>query len=130
NEFLGRAASELTSTRPTAVNLFWAVERVGNAAGSHPEWTTARCQEAIISTAVAMVEEDIACNRALGFHGAALVPAEATILTHCNAGALACAGYGTALGVVRAAAEQGKQVRVLADETRPRLQGAQLTCWE
>lgn len=125
-----KAATELAGTRPTAVNLFWAISRIMDVSGAHTEWTTGECQDAVVSTAAAMVEEDIAANRALGFHGAALVPSDATILTHCNAGALACAGYGTALGVIRAADEQGKHPRVLADETRPRLQGAQLTCWE
>lgn len=124
------AAAELAGTRPTAVNLFWAVERILQVGRDQPDWSTGQRQQEMIRKAVAMVDEDIAANRALGFHGAALVPATATILTHCNAGALACAGYGTALGVVRAAVEQGKLIKVLADETRPRLQGAQLTCWE
>ena len=127
---LERAARELMSTRPTAVNLSWAVRRIWDLAREHPDWSTGRCRQEIIDTAVAMVAEDIAINRALGLNGADLVPENAAILTHCNAGALACAGYGTALGVVRAAVEQGKRIRVLADETRPRLQGAQLTCWE
>jgi len=119
-------------TRPTAVNLFWAIERMkrslsqGVLAGESPEQLTAR----LTREAAAIHDEDIACCRALGRHGAEVVPADARILTHCNAGALATAGYGTALGVIRAAVEQGKQVRVYADETRPFLQGARLTAWE
>lgn len=118
--------------RPTAVNLAWAVRRMQQLAD--------RCLEAgmgVEGTAERLVEEarlmhrqDIEINRALGRHGATLLPDEASVLTHCNAGALATAGYGTALGVVRAAVEAGKAVRVLADETRPFLQGARLTTWE
>jgi methylthioribose-1-phosphate isomerase len=107
----------LAQSRPTAVNLFWALERMRSAKDLEAE-------------ARAIFEEDLAANRAMGRHGAALVPERARILTHCNAGALATAGYGTALGVVRAAAESGKRVSVIADETRPYLQGARLTAWE
>jgi methylthioribose-1-phosphate isomerase len=114
------------STRPTAVNLFWAIERMrgrfmaaGGAIGS-----------ALHDEAMRILREDIEANRSMGRHGAALVPEGGRILTHCNAGALATAGYGTALGVVRAAVEAGKKVAVFADETRPFLQGARLTAWE
>ncbi len=118
--------------RPTAVNLFWAIERMREAArrargsGLGPKGAAA----ALEHEAGRMRDEDIAACRAIGRHGAALVPETATILTHCNAGGLATSGYGTALGVVRAAVEDGKSVRVLADETRPFLQGARLTAWE
>jgi methylthioribose-1-phosphate isomerase len=122
----------MADTRPTAVNLFWAIERMkrslsdGVLGGESTEQLTARLQ----AEALAIHDEDIECCRAIGRHGAALVPDPARILTHCNAGALATAGYGTALGVVRAAVEQGKQVRVYADETRPFMQGGRLTAWE
>jgi len=127
-----KLCQHMAETRPTAVNLFWAIERMkrslsqGVLAGESPEQLSAR----LAAEAGAIHDEDIACCRALGRHGAALVPGTARILTHCNAGALATAGYGTALGVVRAAVEQGKTVRVFADETRPFLQGARLTAWE
>ena len=107
----------LAKSRPTAVNLFWALERMRRAKDYAAE-------------AIAIYEEDIAANRAIGAHGAALVPDGARIMTYCNAGALATAGYGTALGVVRGAIEQGKKVSVIACETRPYLQGARLTAWE
>ncbi|MFN8060571.1 MAG: S-methyl-5-thioribose-1-phosphate isomerase [Vicinamibacterales bacterium] len=122
----------MAATRPTAVNLFWAIDRmkrrfsalVGDGA-SADEIRTALEREAH-----AIHDEDVASCRAMGAHGAALVPEQASILTHCNAGALATAGYGTALGVIRAAAEQRKVRGVFADETRPFLQGARLTAWE
>ena len=107
----------LAKSRPTAVNLFWALERMRGAKDFAAE-------------AVSIYEEDIAANRAIGAHGAELVPDGARIMTYCNAGALATAGYGTALGVVRAAIEQGKRISVIACETRPYLQGARLTAWE
>jgi methylthioribose-1-phosphate isomerase len=107
----------LAKSRPTAVNLFWALERMRKAKDCATE-------------AIAIFEEDIAANRAIGAQGAALVPDGARIMTYCNTGALATAGYGTALGVVRAAIEQGKRVSVIACETRPYLQGARLTAWE
>lgn len=120
----------LASTRPTAVNLFWAIDRMKRlyAAldGSAPE----RIRKAFVEEALRVYEEDIAINRAIGRHGAPLVPDGMSVLTHCNAGALATAGYGTALGVIRAAIEAGKKVHVFADETRPFLQGARLTVWE
>jgi methylthioribose-1-phosphate isomerase len=120
----------LAMQRPTAVNLVWALNRMENLALSLSHHPVEDIKQALVTEARAMHEEDIDINRRLGAHGAALVPDGATILTHCNAGALATGGYGTALGVVRAAVEAGKQVRVLADETRPFLQGARLTAWE
>ncbi len=114
---LGVAAEELRAARPTAVNLAWAVDRMLRARGA-------------VSEAEAMFREDVEANRRIGSFGAELLGARATVLTHCNAGALATAGYGTALGVIRAAVEQGKQIAVFAGETRPYLQGARLTAWE
>jgi len=122
----------MAGTRPTAVNLFWAIERMKQAfaaaaaAGESVDQITDRLE----AEARRIHDEDVASCRAMGAHGAAVVPDRARILTHCNAGALATAGYGSALGVVRAAVAQGKQVTVLADETRPFLQGARLTAWE
>jgi methylthioribose-1-phosphate isomerase len=132
HESFDAAADRMATARPTAVNLTWAVERVRRKAAETlgAGGVAADAARAVEAEARAMKDEDVALNRALGGHGAALVPGEATILTHCNAGALATAGYGTALGVVRAAREAGKTVRVLADETRPFLQGARLTAWE
>ena len=129
---LDRAHERLAATRPTAVNLFWALDRMAACrrqlrdAGEPPRATAA----VLLQEALAIVEEDADICRALGHAGAALVPDGARVLTHCNAGALATAGYGTALGVVRAAVEQGRKLTVLADETRPFLQGARLTAWE
>ena len=122
----------LAETRPTAVNLFWAIERMkrafseGALSGESVEQLRARLR----TEADRIHDDDVASCRAIGAHGAALVPQEANILTHCNAGALATAGYGTALGVIRGAVAAGKKVSVLADETRPFLQGARLTAWE
>ncbi len=125
-----RICETLASTRPTAVNLFWAIDRMkrlyASLDGSAPE----RIRQAFVEEALLVYEEDIAINRAIGRHGAPLVPDGMSVLTHCNAGALATAGYGTALGVIRAAVEAGKKVHVFADETRPFLQGARLTVWE
>src|SRR5688572_26568755 len=130
---LQQAADELKSARPTAVNLAWAVDRM---------WRTGTlaCQDArdrqeclsstLVAEAVLMNREDIESNMRLGRYGAELLGQSATVLTHCNAGALATAGYGTALGVIRAAIEGGKRIAVFADETRPYLQGARLTAWE
>jgi len=125
-----RICDELGSTRPTAVNLFWGIDRMKRLYTSvrHLPWEQIR--DRLITEAVLIREEDIEINRAIGRHGAPLVPDGRTILTHCNAGALATAGYGTALGVVRAAVEAGKNIDVYADETRPFLQGARLTVWE
>ena len=127
-----RICARLAGTRPTAVNLFWAIDRMKKlfddrlAAGS----TLAEVRDKILAEAHAMYEEDIAACKAMGAYGGALLPNEGGVLTHCNAGALATCGYGTALGVIRAAVEQGKQIHVYADETRPFLQGARLTAWE
>jgi len=127
---LEEAFQLLGSTRPTAVNLSWALERQRRIVESLAAAGSRAVAEALLAEAHAIRDEDIAANRAMGAHGAPLIPDGARILTHCNAGALATAGYGTALGVIRSAAQAGKQVSVLADETRPFLQGARLTCWE
>ena len=131
-ERLQKDRAALAATRPTAVNLFWALDRLGSLAEARVAAGdgAAEVEAALLAEADAVREEDIAMCRALGRAGAELLPADATVLTHCNAGGLATGGYGTALGVVYAAAESGKQVRVFADETRPLLQGARLTAWE
>src|SRR5438093_3451876 len=122
----------MAATRPTAVNLFWAIERMKRsfAAAAEAGESVEQIKDRLDREAQAIHDEDIASCRALGAFGADVVPDEARILTHCNAGALATAGYGPALGVIRGAVEQGKQVTVVADETRPFLQGARLTAWE
>jgi methylthioribose-1-phosphate isomerase len=120
----------LAKTRPTAVNLFWAIERMKQVYTSVRHQNIVQIRERLVAEAKLVREEDIEINRAIGHHGAALVPDGKTVLTHCNAGALATAGYGTALGVIRAAVEAGKKIDVFADETRPFLQGARLTAWE
>src|SRR5579863_8978413 len=124
--------ARLAGTRPTAVNLFWAIDRMKKvfagllASGA----SLAEIQKKLIAEAHAMYEEDIAACKAMGAHGAELMPNEGGVLTHCNAGALATCGYGTALGVIRGAVERGKKIQVFADETRPFLQGSRLTAWE
>jgi methylthioribose-1-phosphate isomerase len=122
----------MAATRPTAVNLFWAIEQVKRvfADAAQGGGSVDEIKQRLEAEARRIHDADVASCRAMGAFGADLVPQEARILTHCNAGALATAGYGTALGVIRAAAEQGKKVAVLADETRPFLQGARLTAWE
>src|SRR3954452_10764 len=120
----------LAKTRPTAVNLFWAIDRMKRLYASLRGKPLAEIRERMIAEAKVVREEDIAICRAIAQHGAALVPDRKTVLTHCNAGALATAGYGTALGVIRAAVSAGKTIDVFADETRPFLQGARLTVWE
>jgi methylthioribose-1-phosphate isomerase len=140
----------ISKTRPTAVNLFWAVKRMRDvldqavaAVSPAPPTSNRRSETAateadaietvkarLVEEAQRILAEDLAINQALGRHGAALMPESGTVLTHCNAGALATAGYGTALGVIRAAVEAGKKLHVFADETRPFLQGARLTAWE
>ena len=122
----------MAGTRPTAVNLFWAIERMKKifAEAAQGGCSVDEIKKRLEAEARRIHDEDIESCRTMGAHGATLVPQDARILTHCNAGALATAGYGTALGVIRAAAEQGKKVAVLADETRPFLQGARLTAWE
>jgi len=122
------AAAILRAARPTAVNLAWAVERVLRRVAE--EQDPDRMREVALEEAQAIADEDVAVNRRMGEIGATVVPDGATILHHCNTGALATVDYGTALGVIRAAHEQGKRVHVLVDETRPRLQGARLTTWE
>ena len=120
----------LAATRPTAVNLFWGIERMKRLYASLRGRPLAEIRARMTREARLVRDEDIAINRAIGSHGAPLVPDHKTVLTHCNAGALATAGYGTALGVIRAAREMGKEIDVFADETRPFLQGARLTVWE
>ena len=122
--------TELASTRPTAVNLFWAIDRMKKRYGQLREKPYEEIRDTMIREAILIREEDIAINRAIGLHGASLIPDGSIVLTHCNAGALATAGYGTALGVIRAAVESGKKIGVYADETRPFMQGARLTVWE
>ena len=127
-----KICARLASTRPTAVNLFWAIDRMKRlfAQLCTSGATLHQMQERILTEAHAMYEEDIAACKAMGAFGGALLPQEGGVLTHCNAGALATCGYGTALGVIRSAVEHGKQIHVFADETRPFLQGARLTAWE
>jgi methylthioribose-1-phosphate isomerase len=117
-------------TRPTAVNLFWAIRRMQKKFDILHTLSVAEIKKALIEESQRMHAEDIAANQAMGHHGATLMPDKGGVLTHCNAGALATAGYGTALGVIRAAVEQGKKIHVYADETRPFLQGSRLTAWE
>jgi methylthioribose-1-phosphate isomerase len=127
-----KTCDQMAATRPTAVNLFWAIERMKRvlARAAHDGASAAEISAALDAEALRIHDEDVRSCREIGAHGAALVPAQARILTHCNAGALATAGYGTALGVVRAAVERGHAIEVYADETRPFLQGARLTAWE
>jgi methylthioribose-1-phosphate isomerase len=129
-------ADVISRTRPTAVNLFWAVRRMRETfekalagGGSEAEKIT-RARALLVEDAQRVLAEDIAVNEAIGRHGAALLENSSTVLTHCNAGALATGGYGTALGVIRAAVAEGKKISVFADETRPFLQGSRLTAWE
>src|SRR5579871_2534804 len=117
-------------TRPTAVNLFWAIRRMQEKFERIRIRPIPQIKRELIEEANRMHAEDIAANQAMGRHGATLMPSEGGVLTHCNAGALATAGYGTALGVIRAAIEMGKKIHVYADETRPFLQGSRLTAWE
>jgi methylthioribose-1-phosphate isomerase len=127
---LERGAELLLSTRPTAVNLQWAIRRCLDVAKKARHMKVEEISQLLVEEAQRILREDVEGNVALGDFGASLVPEEGNILTHCNAGALATGGYGTALGVVRSAHRQGKRVRVLACETRPFLQGARLTAWE
>src|SRR3989449_1577610 len=127
---VGAIGEPLAATRPTAVNLFWAIDRMKHRLDALKAEPIPVIKQKLIAEAQAILAEDIAMNRAIGKHGAALVRDGQTILTHCNAGALATGGYGTALGVVRAAWEAGKKIRVVAGETRPVLQGSRLTVWE
>jgi methylthioribose-1-phosphate isomerase len=133
-ENIDRAFEKITKrlerTRPTARNLFWALERMRRTFDANRDLTLARLKRRMLDEARAIETEDVATNEAIGHHGRDLIPDGATVLTHCNAGELATAGYGTAVGVIRAAHEQGKKILVFSDETRPFLQGARLTCWE
>jgi methylthioribose-1-phosphate isomerase len=130
DEEIETIGATLAATRPTAVNLFWAIDRMKRLYASLRGQPVEQIRAALVREAQQVYLEDIAINEAIGRHGAALVPDGKTVLTHCNAGALATAGYGTALGVIRAAVAAGKQIDVFADETRPFLQGARLTVWE
>src|SRR5256886_6924847 len=125
-----QACDVIGKTRPTAVNLFWAIRRMQEKFERIRIWPIPQIKQTLIEEAQHMHAEDIAANQAMGRHGATLMPSEGGVLTHCNAGALATAAYGTALGVIRAAVEQGKKIHVYADETRPFLQGSRLTAWE
>ncbi|MFC2172157.1 S-methyl-5-thioribose-1-phosphate isomerase [Acidobacteriota bacterium] len=120
----------MSKTRPTAVNLFWAIKQMRYVAESRQGDPPQEIKEALLKKALSIRREDEEINRNMGWFGQDVIPDDATVLTHCNAGALACADYGTALGVIRAAVEKGKKVKVFADETRPILQGARLTAWE
>src|ERR1044072_7852274 len=117
-------------TRPTAVNLFWAIRRLQDKFERIRMQSIPQIKQALIEEAQRTHAEDVGANQAMGRHGATLMPSVGGVLTHCNAGALATAGYGTALGVIRAAVEQGKKIHVYADETRAFLQGSRLTAWE
>ncbi len=130
DEALDAAMRVLADSRPTAVNLRWALQRMQRLRAAHANAGVATLAQALLDEAKAIHEEDVRINRQLGEHGAALLPDGARVLTHCNAGALATAGHGTALGVIRSAVEAGKRISVIADETRPFLQGARLTAWE
>jgi methylthioribose-1-phosphate isomerase len=125
-----RCCDLVRETRPTAVNLFWAIRRMQDKFESLRIRPLPQIKQALIEEAQRMYAEDIAANQAMGRLGATLMPASGGVLTHCNAGALATCGYGTALGIIRAAVEQGKKIHVYADETRPFLQGSRLTAWE
>lgn len=136
NDFTGfysemeKICSHIGSTRPTAVNLFWAIERMKKVAIANREKPVNAIKDILYEESNRILTEDIEANRAMGKYGSQFIKTGDTILTHCNAGALATAGYGTALGVIRAAREEGKDIKVFADETRPVLQGARLTAWE
>ncbi|HET7160987.1 MAG TPA: S-methyl-5-thioribose-1-phosphate isomerase [Burkholderiales bacterium] len=130
DEAIIQATAALGASRPTAVNLFWALTRMKHVLAASPESDSAVVAAALLEEAHAMCREDVESNRAMGAQGAVLLPPTSRVLTHCNAGALATAGHGTALGVIRSAIEAGKRVHVYADETRPYLQGARLTAWE
>ena len=127
---LDQICDNMSKTRPTAVNLFWAIRRMQDKFERVCLRPIAQIRQDLVEESRRMHAEDIAANQAMGRHGATLMPNQGGVLTHCNAGALATAGYGTALGVIRAAVEQGKKIHVYADETRPFLQGSRLTAWE
>jgi len=127
-ESVRESAERLAATRPTAVNLFWAINRMLDIAERAPSSVT--LAETLLDEAMRIHAEDVDANRAMGLFGQELLPRKCAVLSHCNAGALATGGYGTALGMIRSAREQGKEVRVFLDETRPLLQGARLSAWE
>ncbi len=127
---LEEAIKGLAATRPTAMNLFWALDRMRRVAVAHRELSLPELRARLVEEAQAVLAEDIAANRAIGAHGLSLLPDRCRLLTHCNAGALATAGYGTAGGVIRTAHERGKLALVWVDETRPVMQGSRLTAWE
>jgi len=129
NEKMEEAANLIRSTRPTASNLFWAVDRIWKIVSSYPD-EPQNISDLVVEEAKIMAQEDITVNKSIGKNGAALLEDGDTVLTHCNAGSLATVQYGTALAPVRAAIEEGKKISVIADETRPRLQGARLTAYE
>ena len=129
NEF-DKVSKLITATRPTAVNLFWAAERMKSVFQANASLSVDKLKQRLVHEAVTMHAEDIAACETMGDNGAHLLPDEGGVLTHCNAGALATCGYGTALGVVRSAVKLGKNIHVYADETRPFLQGSRLTAWE
>lgn len=129
-ERLSRICEEIKAARPTAVNLAWAVERMERLVADHRSEGADAIKTILFRESEEILKQDIRINRSIGRHGQALLKDGDCVLTHCNAGALATGGYGTALGVIRAAVEKGKKIRVLADETRPFLQGARLTAWE
>ena len=129
-EDIAKAAQILKAARPTAVNLSWAIERVLSKVKMNTTLNISGLRDLVLSESLAIAEEDIESNRKMAMNGLPLVPNGAKIIHHCNTGALATVGYGTALGVIRAAHEYGKQIHVYVDETRPRLQGARLTSWE
>jgi len=129
-KYIEKSIEDLAATRPTAVNLFWALNRVRNVFEEVKDCSKEKIKEKLLEQANLLFEEDIICNKKIGQYGNELVRVGANILTHCNAGALATAGYGTALGVIRAAHAANKGIHVFVDETRPLLQGARLTVWE
>jgi methylthioribose-1-phosphate isomerase len=129
-EDFAEISARIERTRPTARNLFWAIERMTRLFEKKKKHPLEKIQSVLITEAVAIHQEDIRINQKIGEHGQQLLSKKMTLLTHCNAGALATAGYGTALGVIRAAVENGKNIHVFADETRPFLQGSRLTVWE
>ena len=129
-DVMDAAFNVLQASRPTAANLFWALARMRARLDTSAVAAPVAAAAALLETAHHIAAEDVALNRAMGSHGAALLGDRARVLTHCNAGALATAGHGTALGVIRSAVEDGKHIEVYADETRPFLQGARLTAWE
>jgi methylthioribose-1-phosphate isomerase len=126
----GYICRTMGETRPTAVNLFWAIRRMQQTFEAAAPQGVQQVKVTLVKEAQTMLVEDIAANKAMGRHGATLMPSSGGVLTHCNAGALATCGYGTALGVIRAAIDSGKKLHVFADETRPFLQGSRLTAWE